>query len=55
MTDAIRTTIQETLQDWEGIRDKNVTDPAPMYVRAAIVRTAENFGKTELGRIIRGG
>ena len=55
VTDAIRTTIQETLQDWEGIRDKNVTDPAPMYVRAAIVRTAENFGKTELGRIIRGG
>jgi len=55
VTNAIRMTIQETLQDWEAIRDKNVSDPAPMYVRAAIVRTAENFGKTELGRIIRGG
>jgi len=55
VTNAIRMTIQETLHDWETIRDKNVSDPAPMYVRAALVRTAENLGKTELGRIIRGG
>ena len=51
---AFRMAVQETLQDWEAIRDMNVPDPAPSYVRAALVRTAENFGKTEIGRIVRG-
>jgi hypothetical protein len=50
---AAATAVRETFSDWEEIKKRGLDDPAAAYVRAGVVRIAENIGITGLRRFFR--